>query len=211
RLSSAPVRNFLDVGCGCGDLAFGVAAVSGGAVAGLDTDAGMVDRASKAGAGDFVVASAVDRHEAFRGRFDLIAAFEVLEHVPADTHADVLDAFRFYAKPGAVGAIMVPNAAHPILGGWLAWSDYTHKAFFTAESLSQFLRTNGVFRAAVLPWYSAGGPALLKAREAFGRAAGFALKAAVAAFSTIPGKTDPWVDDPFPMSSHLIAVFEIPT
>jgi SAM-dependent methyltransferase len=210
RLDDRPIQSFLDIGCACGDLAGGMKANGLTETAGIEPDAGMIERAQKSGAGTFVQGSILDRKESLRGRFDLVGAFEVMEHIEPRDHRAAFEAFRFYAKPGGRGVIMVPNAAHPLLGGWIAWSDYTHRCCFTAESLAQFLRANGVERAMVRPWYSASGPVLLGLRETIGAVAGTVAKIAASAVSTVPGRTDPFISDAFPMSAHLVAVFEVP-
>ncbi len=203
--------SFLDLGCGRGDLALGAAETFGLKAAGVELDETMARDAQARGKGEFRHGNVLDVVNDFRGRFDIVGSFELFEHLEPSAHARAFDVYRQYAAPGAVGCIMVPNAAHPLLGNWLSHSDYTHRSFFTAESLAQMLRGEGVSEACVIPWINAGSRALLGARRATTKWASGLFKLLVSTIATKPGSTDPFVEDAVPMSSHLIAVFKIPS
>lgn len=204
-------RTLLDVGCGCGDLAEAVHNAFGLRVSGVDPDPRSIEMAKQKGVGDFHVAEIGSSQNPFEKKFDLITAFEVYEHLPTSEHARVFQICRSLANSNALGVIMVPNTAHPFLGGWLAWSDYTHRSCFTSESLAQMLRVNGVSDFIVFPWYQAGRPWLLRLRELLGRCIGSLFRVCMAALGTRIAITDPNVTEALPLSSHIAAVFQFPS
>lgn len=211
RFNSRSIRSFLDLGCGCGDLAHAVHELFHIPVGGIEQDPTMVDRARKRGTGDFLAGNVLTPVEGVEKKYDLIGSFELFEHLPQTEHGRVLDMYKYYGTADSLGAILVPNSAHPLMGGWLNWSDYSHRSFFTAESLSQMLRLHGIQNARVLPWYTAGSRPLLKIRQMFGALGGFFYKKLLGAFNIMPGSTDPFVAEAFPLASHLLAVFENPS
>jgi trans-aconitate methyltransferase len=211
RFDSRPLKSFLDLGCGCGDLAEGMRAEFNLDVAGIERDETMARRAQDKKVGSFHARDLLEPLPEFKNRFNVVCSFEVFEHLSHADHVRALALYQTYGAKDAVGVIMVPNAAHPLLGGWLAWSDYTHRSCFTPESLGQMLRENEVASAKIFPWYSAGSSALLGARSVVGHIGGALLKELTGLVSTIPAPEDPFFSDALPLSSHLIAVFRIPS
>jgi len=211
KFDARAINSLLDLGCGCGDLAEAVHQGFNASVAGIDLDDNMVRIAREKKVGEFHAGNVLSPIESLRGRFDAVCSFEVFEHLTHEDHARMLSVYKTCAKPGGLGVIMVPNAGHPLLGSWLTWSDYTHRTGFTTESLAQMLRSYGVKKARITPWYLAGNSALLTFRQLWGTLLGKFAKACVASLSTAPGATDPFTIESWPLSSHLIAVFQIPS
>jgi len=209
-LHQAKMTSFLDLGSGCGDLAEGMHQEFHLRVAGIERDLEMTRLADGKNIGEFKAQNLLDPVSSFYGQFDLISAFEVFEHLEHADHAKALALYSAYATHDAIGAILVPNAAHPFLGGWISWSDYTHRTCFTPESLGQMLRDFGVQEARIVPWYSAGSPALLACRKLSGEWMGKAFKLLCSTLTTIPDSKDPFFSDALPFSSHILAVFKIP-
>jgi len=112
-------RNFLEVGCGTGFVLSGVAgtfpalAVTGGevATAGLGFAARRAPRA--------VLIQMDARRIPFRGEFDVVSAFDVIEHIEDDRA--VLGELYASAAPGGGMLLTVPQ--HPSL-----WSEYDARA-----------------------------------------------------------------------------------
>jgi cyclopropane fatty-acyl-phospholipid synthase-like methyltransferase len=122
-----PARSFVDLGAGCGDLVRAMKRVANlESSAGVELDEAMVKEADKIGGGEYVHGSITKSNAALKNRFDVVASLEVFEHLTHDEHAQAFKTYQAYATDGATGVILVPNAAHPFLSGWISWSDYTH-------------------------------------------------------------------------------------
>ncbi len=126
---------YLDVGCGSG-ASLGVARALGWEVAGIEVDEAAATRARRYAAE--VYAGDVLSAPFAPGRFDLVTAFHVLEHVP-DPVATLRRMLGWLAPSGLL-VVEVPNAGG--LGAALfgrAWSGLElprHLSHFTPESLS---------------------------------------------------------------------------
>ncbi len=75
--------------------------------------------------------------------FDLVLMFHVLEHVPRDTVMPLLEALRASLKTGGKLIVEVPNIAHPVMGAYNRYHDFTHTIGFTDQSLGFVLRNAG--------------------------------------------------------------------
>jgi SAM-dependent methyltransferase len=96
----------LDVGCGSGVVA-GAFARAGYKVTGIDTAEVLIRKAdSRFPEVDFVVGRVGDLPPQFRGPYDVIGLFDVLEHL-ADPLPLINDALR-WARPGALVVTTVP-------------------------------------------------------------------------------------------------------
>lgn len=204
-----PVQSLIDLGSGTGDLAGAVHAQFHLRIAGIDQDRRMVEKANQKEIGRFFPGSILFPLPDLEHQFDAVSSFEVFEHLTPDQHKDALASYRHYGAKGSVGVVMVPNAANPLVGGLLAWSDYTHRTGFTAESLAQMLRENGFRKIKVVPWFIAGRWGVLVCRRMAGFVLGGIHKFISSLIASFPRPADPAVSDPIPFSSHLIAVFEI--
>src|SRR5262249_35832950 len=75
----------------------------------------------------------------FRGEFDLVGAFDVIEHLNDDRGA--LEAMREAVKPG--GAVLITVPQHPSL--WSAVDDFSHhRRRYTRRELSMKLGIAGL-------------------------------------------------------------------
>ena len=95
-------------------------------------------------------------------KFDLIFMLHVLEHVRKQDVLPLLRAVRMALKPGGRLVVEVPNMAHPLIGVYMRYVDFTHEVGFTSESLEFVLVSSGfadvVTRPAEMPpdrWYRA--------------------------------------------------------
>jgi len=133
---------YLDVGCGSGG-ALGVARALGWQVAGIEVDAAAAAKARRFSqelhVGDVLTAPFAP------GRFDVVTALHVLEHVP-DPVAVIRRALAWLA-PGGILIIEVPNAAG--LGAKLfgkAWSGLElprHLSHFSPAALTRAVELAG--------------------------------------------------------------------
>ena len=133
---------YLDVGCGSG-AALGVARALGWQVAGIEPDADAASKARRFAEGIHVGDVLSAPFEA--GRFDLVTAFHVLEHVP-DPVAMIRRMIEWLA-PGGLLVVEVPNAgglAAQLFGS--AWSGLElprHPSHFTPASLTRAVELGG--------------------------------------------------------------------
>ena len=125
----------LDVGCGSGGM-LGVARALGWQTAGIEVDPDAAGRAL--GFADEIHVGDVLSAPFAPGRFDVVTAFHVLEHVPDPV--GVMRRMLAWLAPGGLLIVEVPNAGG--LGAWLfgpAWSGLElprHLSQFTPESLA---------------------------------------------------------------------------
>ncbi len=77
------------------------------------------------------------------GEFDLILMFHVLEHVPKDEVMPLLKALRRSLSEKGKLVVEVPNIAHPVMGAYQRYHDFTHTVGFTDQSLGFVLRNSG--------------------------------------------------------------------
>jgi len=153
RLAGARV---LDVGCGGGILAEGLA-VRGASVVGIDLAAANVEAAAAhaAGAGlaiDYRVADAAELARSEPGAFDVVTCLEVLEHVP-DAPA-LVAACAALVKPGGAAFFSTINrnpksfllaivAAEYVLG-WLPKGTHEYVKLIRPSELAAACRAAGL-------------------------------------------------------------------
>ena len=83
------------------------------------------------------------------GKFDLISAIDVLEHVPKEHVLEFPDLVHAALRPGGRFLCQVPNLAafyRPVF-----YMDFSHETPFTAPSLKQVLRLANFENVRVLP------------------------------------------------------------
>jgi SAM-dependent methyltransferase len=72
-------------------------------------------------------------------QYDIIVAFDVLEHLPLDVLCQSLDLIAERLRPGGLLLVHLPNAA-AVYGAKVRYSDLTHFHAFTRESLTHLFR-----------------------------------------------------------------------
>jgi 2-polyprenyl-3-methyl-5-hydroxy-6-metoxy-1,4-benzoquinol methylase len=75
-------------------------------------------------------------------RFDVTAAFEVVEHIPSPMAA--IDELVRVTKPGGLVLLSTPNPLSGLLPGYDPWSDQTHLSVLSPRRWSQALATAGL-------------------------------------------------------------------
>ena len=145
ELGLAKDARLLDVGCGAGEFLALAAGAGYSRCSGIDFSPAQVRLAREnSGLEDISVASLEEFLPGRDGSFDLVSAFEVLEHQPAP--ADFVKRLKGLLAPGGLLMLSVPNAARPLLfGGREAW-DYPphHLTRWDAGRLDRFLAGLGL-------------------------------------------------------------------
>lgn len=77
--------------------------------------------------------------------FDVVVAFDVIEHFTKDELIHLVDEVRRVLKPGGRWVIHVPNAESPFFAS-VRYGDFTHELAFTRVSLAQLLCSSGFER-----------------------------------------------------------------
>lgn len=148
---SANHNTVLDIGCGGGRFCR-AATRSGWKTLGIDVSNVALDFARRISPLDYLSID-LDEVARLRGRFDVITAFEVLEHQAKVRH--FLECVRATLKDRGRFFCTVPAWEHPEVRSAtrLDWIPPIHLLFFTRASLGATLRLNGfeVVRTGYIP------------------------------------------------------------
>lgn len=107
---------------------------------GLERNEKGIEIARKAGLNVFL--GTLNDLPASHRRFDVIAAFDVIEHVPIDQLLPMMQGVRQLLNPGGRVLLSFPNGASPF-GRLHQHGDLTHVNAFTRESLEQLCVATG--------------------------------------------------------------------
>jgi 2-polyprenyl-3-methyl-5-hydroxy-6-metoxy-1,4-benzoquinol methylase len=90
-------------------------------------------------------------------RFDLVLAYDILEHFDLDGALAFAAAARTSLRPGGTVVFRTPNMAN-LLGGYSRYMDLTHRIGFTEQSAGQLLRAAGFAAVTVIEAQHEPGP-----------------------------------------------------
>ena len=135
--------SILDIGCGMGFLIVALKRSGYKFVSGIDTDEQQVRSCRQKDLDVTLVRDSTDFLKETTGKYDLITAFDVLEHIPVPKQIDFVKAVYGSLKPGGIFIVTVPNA-NSILASRNRYIDHTHHVLFTEVSLD-FVLYNGGF------------------------------------------------------------------
>lgn len=140
RLGPARGRRLLDFGCGSGRFLL-AARGQGWAVRGIEPAQPAV--AAAVALGLAVSTQTPAELAAVDAQFEVITAFDVLEHLPDPVAA--LLALRPLLRPGGTLFVTTPNWASPLMqqATRADWLPPVHLQFFTEQSLRECLRYSG--------------------------------------------------------------------
>ena len=134
----------LDIGCGMGFLLLALKSSGYQFISGIDTDEQQVLSCRKKELDVAHVSDSMTFLDANAGSYDIITAFDVLEHIPASQQISFIKKVFEALKPGGVFILTVPNA-NSVLASRNRYIDYTHHVLFTEVSLD-FVLFNGGFQ-----------------------------------------------------------------
>lgn len=144
RQHPGPGRSLLDVGCGDGRF-LALARDAGYEVTGVDFNGRLLEAARAVFALDDLHVGTVEQYAPdWRGRFDVITAFHVLEHV--EVPHSFVRALGALLKPGGLLAVAVPNVERAFLQFYREPWDYPphHLTRWTAASIQALFSAAGL-------------------------------------------------------------------
>jgi 2-polyprenyl-3-methyl-5-hydroxy-6-metoxy-1,4-benzoquinol methylase len=146
--------SILDIGCGPGDVLLFLKEKGYQEICGIDVSPQQVEQARRAGLLCVEAADGVDYLGRHTAQFDLILAFDFLEHLGKEDVLVFLDAAHKALKPGGRLVLRTVNGAG-LLAGRIIYGDFSHEVAFTQTSLGQVLRVAGFSNLGFAPAYAA--------------------------------------------------------
>lgn len=134
--------SILDVGCGMGFLLLSLRNAGYGTLTGIDTDEEQVRSCQEKKLNVSLVQDSINYLNNSLSKFDIITAFDVLEHIPPSEQISFLKAINNALTPGGLVILTVPNA-NSVLASRNRYIDYTHHVLFTEVSLDFVLYNAG--------------------------------------------------------------------
>jgi SAM-dependent methyltransferase len=145
-------REVVDLGCGKGELCWLALRAGASRVVGVNLSRSEIEFARPHVAAEF---ACEDILSYLRGRatrsVDVVFALNILEHLDADTLAQVLEESARCLVDGGVLVAMVPNATSPF-GAMTRYWDFTHHRAFTPSSVRQLMHLCGFASAEFREW-----------------------------------------------------------
>ena len=139
----------LDLGCGCGEFLYLLKILGFKMVVGVDLSPEQVTFAKNFN--DNVVLGDVKSFlRSNVNKFDLITAFDILEHFGKDELVEVMDLIYLSLKPNGQLIVQVPNAESP-WSNKIRYGDLTHELCFDTNSLDALLKICGFKNAVYAP------------------------------------------------------------
>lgn len=132
----------LDVGCGMGFCLIALSRLGFKQSSGVDISPSQVEAALRMGVAAVHVTDTEQYLHDNAGKFGLITAFDLIEHVPVDRQLGMVKAMYAALAPNGMLVATVPNAN----SSWAAryrYIDWTHTSAFTEDSLSFLLEAAG--------------------------------------------------------------------
>lgn len=126
----------LDVGCGFGSLLRVFHKMGYANATGIEISAEQVATAHSLGIDCVRQGDLADELQRSQNAYDVIVAFDVLEHFTKDEVLEVLSRAYQALKPGGRLILHVPNG-EAIFAGKIYFGDFTHQVAFTSRSLRQ--------------------------------------------------------------------------
>jgi len=139
----------LDIGCGSGKLLYLLRDLGYTNLTGIDLSPEQVEHARQQFPESTIIqGNALDLLEHLTSHYDLICAFDIIEHLNKDEIVSLLNLIYHALNPGGRLILQTPNAESPWFGS-VAYGDFTHEWFFTPAGLQRVLQLIGfdTFRA----------------------------------------------------------------
>ncbi len=143
-----PDRNapILDMGCGSGKFLFMLEQMGYTDLTGVDLSPEQIERARHWCSGARIMQGDVRAFLQNNAEgFQLITAFDVIEHFGKDELLELLSLIKGALTAGGRVIFQTPNAVSP-WAGTVVYGDFTHEWFFTPDSLADILSLQGFAR-----------------------------------------------------------------
>ena len=135
--------SIVDLGCGLGALLLFLQEAGYVNTIGVETSPDQFEFARQLGVRSVLCGDLVPFLRNSAGEvFDVLVAFDVIEHFCKDEVLEIMDQAYRVLRPGGRLIVHVPNA-EGIFGSRIFWSDFTHEMAFTREGLRQLTRACG--------------------------------------------------------------------
>ena len=131
----------LDLGCGPGNMLYLLSKEGYKNNCGVDVSPEQIVVAKRINP-NVICADVKDYLGRFRENFDLITAFDLVEHFQKEELLDLLKTIKEALKPGGILIIQTPNAESP-WGLMHRYHDFTHELAFDPHSLRHILIIEG--------------------------------------------------------------------
>jgi SAM-dependent methyltransferase len=135
--------SIVDLGCGSGALLLFLQEAGYSNTIGVETSPDQVEFARQLGVHAVMPGNLVSfLRDSASDIFDVVVAFDVIEHFRKDEVLEIMDHAYRVLRPGGKLIVHVPNA-EGIFGSRIFWSDFTHEMAFTREGLRQLTSACG--------------------------------------------------------------------
>lgn len=142
-LSKNKEIQILELGCGPGHFLHTLKKRGYSNLTGVDLGDEQIKVAEKLGVKESIVQDDIFHFlRETNKKYDLICAFDVLEHFYKDELLEVLELIYAHLKPQGIFIFRAPNGEGPFAGGF-RYGDLTHELAFTKNSLAQVLKVAG--------------------------------------------------------------------
>ena len=132
----------LDVACGAGHFLYFLKKEGYTDVYGIDLSKEQLEIAKKMGITEVEEIDLFDYLHRHPEKYEMIVAFDIIEHLTKDEVFEFLDALYSALQPGGKVLIGTINAAS-LFGSGMVYMDFTHEQGFTPASLAQVLKLSG--------------------------------------------------------------------
>jgi 2-polyprenyl-3-methyl-5-hydroxy-6-metoxy-1,4-benzoquinol methylase len=132
----------LDIGCGMGFLLLALKQNGYNNISGIDSDKSQVIACQKNDLNVHYVTDSIEYLKNNIAKYEVITAFDLLEHIPVDLQIEFLKAIFTSLRQNGKLILTVPNATS-VLASRNRYIDFTHHVVFTEVSLDFVLYNAG--------------------------------------------------------------------
>lgn len=131
-----------DLGCGYGSIVWWLQQRGYDHADGVDVSRDQIEQGTRLGVRNLRQGEVLDFLRAATGRYDLLIARDLFEHLTKAETLEGLSLCREALRPGGALLLQVPNGESPFAGR-IIYGDFTHETAFTQASVNQVLRASG--------------------------------------------------------------------